>query len=264
MKFLLLCLTLFSAPAFACGADSDCKVGNRSYRIFVPDGVDTPMGAVIWAHGYRGSASGVMRNGSLRRMLAREGFALISAEAAGGGWDIPNGPRNMESTGAAEFAYFDAVVADAVNRFDLDRSRLVVSGFSAGGMLVWNLACARPDLFAGFVPISGTFWRAPPVTCKAPAKSLVHIHGEADRTVPLSGRAIGSTRQGDVLQALEMYRAHGKFGTMRNLRRGDLRCENRRNVTGEILDFCLFDGGHSIRTEYLRHALNRLKTAGRL
>ena len=260
----LLCFV--SVPALACGVDSACRIGAREYRISLPEGhaPGTPAGAVIWSHGYGGTAQGVMRNMSLRRMVHAQGMALIAAQGVDGTWDLPNGPRTQGSTGAAEFAYFEAVIADAGARFGIDPTRLVAAGFSAGGMMTWNLACARPALFAGFVPVSGTYWREPPVRCVTPLASIVHIHGDRDITVPLVGREIGQTRQGAVAQSLESYGAQGNFWPAEDTQAGDLSCAQRSNPQGKILDFCLFEGGHSFRTEHLAHGLDRLKQAGQL
>ncbi len=265
MRYLALILALSFAPAAqACGADSDCRVGDRVYRISLPEGARTPVGAVIWAHGYGGSAVGVMGNSSLRERVYAQGLALIAAQGVEGSWDLPNGPRRPDSTGAAEFAYFDAVIADAQARFGIDPARLVAAGFSAGGMMVWNLACAQPETFAGFVPISGTFWLKPPPTCVTPAASIIHIHGDRDATVPLEGRAIGSTRQGKVAEALEMYAALGAFGPAVSRKTDMFAGTERSNAQGKILEFCLFKGGHSFRPEYLGYALDRLRAAGQL
>ncbi|WP_298859800.1 prolyl oligopeptidase family serine peptidase [uncultured Sulfitobacter sp.] len=265
MRLILTLVFMLLAPvAQACGSDSDCTVGDRSYRISLPEGVDAPVGAVIWAHGYRGTAAGVMRNGSLRRMVHAEGLALIALQGIDGTWDLPNGPRTPDSTGAVEFDYVAAVIADAQAQYGVDPARLVASGFSAGGMLVWNLACARPDLFIGFVPYAGTFWMQPPAECATPAKSLIHIHGDADSTVPLDGRAIGPTRQGKVSTALTMYSALGDFGAAEQVDTPALRCTQQANSDGDVLAFCLFQGGHSFRTEYLGSALERLRLLGKL
>jgi len=156
------------------------------------------------------------------------------------------------------------VIADATARFGIDKDRLVASGFSAGAMLVWTLACESGDRFAGFVPIAGTFWAPVPKSCPGPVSSVIHIHGDADKTVPLLGRAIADTRQGSVPDALAMYARHGEFGPASAERIGKLGCDTRRNATGEILAFCQFSGGHSFRTEYLRQAWDMLAKAGRL
>jgi polyhydroxybutyrate depolymerase len=262
--FFILVFSLAASVVQACGTEIDCMVGDRSYRIALPEGQADPVGALVWAHGYRGSAAGVMRNGSLRRMVHDQGLALIALQGVGGVWDLPNGPRTPDSTGAFEFDYIEAVIADAGAQFDIDQSKLVAAGFSAGGMLVWNLACARPESFAGFVPYAGTFWLEPRTDCRAPAASLIHIHGDADSTVPLDGRPIGPTHQGKVSDALAMYAALGGFGAAMQTNTEKLRCARSGNHTGDILEFCMFEGGHSFRTEYLGHALERFKSAGKL
>ncbi|MBW4709805.1 prolyl oligopeptidase family serine peptidase [Roseobacter sp. YSTF-M11] len=267
MRFLpIVALLLGASPALACGPDTDCVLGDRHYRIAMPAGHDgaTAVPAIVFSHGYRGSAQGVMRNGSLRRMVSDLGAALIAVKSKDDDWVIPNAPRHMDSDGAEEFRYFDAVLDDASRRFAIDESRIMATGFSAGGMMVWNLACSRSDRFAAFAPISGTFWLRPPASCAGPVANLIHIHGDSDSTVPLSGRRILETKQGEVREALDMYVRYGGFGPPRPARHSGLRCEERRNKTGDILDFCLFEGGHSFRTEYVRFAFEKFRQAGRL
>lgn len=267
MRYILTLIFVFFAPAsFACSADSDCPVGERHYRIVMPEGHDgvSAVGALIWSHGYKGSAAGVMRNKGLRRMVSDAGLALIAAQGVNGTWDLPYGPRTFDSTGAAEFAYFDAVIADATAHHHIDPDRIIASGFSAGGMMVWNLACSHPEQFAGFVPMSGTFWLKPPKACAGPVQSIVHIHGNADRTVPLTGRAIGETKQGEVADALALYQLFGGFGEVETSATDTLACQNRSNPAGEVLDFCLFEGGHSFSTKHLAYGINRLKDAGQI
>lgn len=130
--------------------------------------------------------------------------------------------------------------------------------------MVWNLACSHPDNFAGFIPMSGTFWLKPPDTCAAPATSIVHIHGTQDKTVPLKGRAIRETKQGEVEEALAMYEKFGSFGPSSYFKTGPLSCRHRSNPQGEILQYCLFVGGHSFRTEYLGHGIAELWDIGKL
>ena len=256
----------FTTPALACGPDTDCKLGSRHYRIAMPEGHDgkTRVGAIVFAHGYRGSARGVMRNGSLRRMVSDMGLALIALKSAEGDWVLPHSPRHETADGSVEFNYVDAVLLDALGRFAIDDARIMATGFSAGGMLVWNLACSMPDRFAGFAPISGTFWKEPPKSCATPVANVVHIHGDQDKTVPLGGRKIATTRQGDVFEAFDMYRKFGQFGREEKSKQGNLSCHKSKNPSGDILDFCLFSGGHSFRTEFVRFAWETLGKAGRL
>lgn len=250
---LALALLLLPLPAFACGAETDCEIGDRSYRIHIGPDTTAPMGALVFAHGYKGSAAGVMRNGALKTLADELGVALIALDAKHDDWALANAPNKTVTQETDEMTYVADVLDDADARFDLDRTRLVASGFSAGGMMTWTLACRRSDLFAGFVPMSGTFWAPVPERCPAPAKTLVHIHGDDDPVVPLMGRPIAQTRQGEVPRALAMYEANGGFDAAQTYTAGDMTCDARENGTGARLVFCLFPGGHSFGTARLRH-----------
>lgn len=251
--------------ALACGPDTDCRIGDRHYRIALPEGQgEGPVGAIIYAHGYRGSAAAVMRNANLRRMVSDMGLALIALKSADDDWVIPSSPSHMEADGSAEYRYVEAVIEDAADRFSLDTARLMAAGFSAGGMMVWNLACTMPERFAGFAAIAGTFWKGPPDRCETPAASLVHIHGRGDPTVPLDGRPIRETWQGKVSESMDMYERLGGFSPAGTHSFEDLDCQSRRNPRGEILDLCLHPGGHSFRSSYVKFAWERLHAAGQL
>ncbi|MDJ0895227.1 MAG: dienelactone hydrolase family protein [Alphaproteobacteria bacterium] len=262
---LLLGLAI-STPADACGPDTDCEIGDRFYRVRMPAGHDgaARIGAIIFAHGYRGTATGVMRNQGLAAVAADLGVALIAVKSAGDDWSIPGAPAMGSIAGVDELAYFDRVVADAAARFPIDADRLMVTGFSAGGMMVWTLACHRSQRFAGFAPMAGTFWRPTPETCTTPAASVVHIHGDADRIVPLDGRKIEEAHQGDVASVIDMYARYGGFGAPAAREMEGLSCQNRRNAVGHILNFCLFSGGHSFDAAVVRQAWEMLAEAGRL
>lgn len=269
---LILVLVIFGftgqpTVALGCGPDTDCTVeGDRYYRIRLPEGYDgkTKIGALVWSHGYRGTARGMMNNASMAKMASELGVALIATKSAGDDWQIPGVPRNTDISGEQELSYFDAVIEDATSRFAIDRDRLMATGFSAGGMMVWNLICHRSQSFAGFAPISGTFWQPEPTSCSTPPASVVHVHGDRDRIVPLMGRPIADTHQGEVPTVLAMYAKHGGFGDPQKVERDALSCEDRRNSNGEILNFCMFSGGHSFRSEFVRQAWEMLSDAGKL
>lgn len=263
---LAIPLALVSFFADACGPDSQCKIGDRHYYIAMPAGHDgkTPIAALLFAHGYQGSGLGIIRNKGLRRITSELGIAFIAVKSKGSSWSLPNSPQTSSAKGANELAYFDAVKADATSKFAIDPDRIVVTGSSTGGMVTWTLACERSAAFAAFIPMSGTFWAPIPKTCNGPPTSIVHIHGDKDRTVPLGGRPIRETHQGDVHKALKMYRQFGGFGPTRSEKVTDLRCENSANAQGNLLNFCLYKGGHSFRSANVVEAWRMLMVAGQL
>jgi polyhydroxybutyrate depolymerase len=258
-------LTLGTA-AQACGGTEACTLDDRRYYIQMPPDHDgaSAVPAMVFLHGYRGNGLGSMRWKALQAAAAEVGAALIVPESAGDDWSWDNAPQGFAGADAVELAYFDAVKADVTTRFAVDPDRMVVVGTSAGGMAAWMLACYRSASFAGFVPMAGTFWAPVPPTCDGPAASIVHIHGDADPTVPLEGRPIGRTRQGSVPETLAMYRDYGGFGEASLAEVDDLRCEMRENAEGAVLDFCLFSGGHSFSPKHMVAAWKLLESANRL
>lgn len=271
MRYILLCLLSLSVFPFvgeadACGPDSDCMVGDRHYRIRLPEGYESSekIGAIIYAHGYRGSAKGMMKNESMAALANELGVALIATKSYEEDWRIPGVPRNRETDGQIELTYYDAVIADVTSRFPIDPERMIATGFSAGGMMVWNLICHRSELFAGFVPIAGTFWQPEPTTCTTPPASIIHIHGNADKIVPLMGRPIADTHQGEVPTVLEMYSRYGGYTFAGDEKIGELSCQNSENANGSILNFCLFEGGHSFKSDFVRQAWKKFEKKGML
>jgi polyhydroxybutyrate depolymerase len=257
---LLACsLGLAGHPA-ACGRDSDCAVGDRSYRVVLPDptAVPAPTSAIIFAHGYRGSAAGVVGNQQLAALADELGLVFAAAQAAGPEWSLPGVPSDDALTGVDELAYFEALAADLVQRFGIDRQRIVVAGFSSGAMLVWHLACHRGDRYAGFVAVSGTFWRPLPAHCPTSSVDFIHYHGDADQVVPLGGRPIKDAHQGDVGAAIALLVEGGGYVATAGDSDATLRCTAYRNAADKRVELCLFDGGHMLDATHLARAWRRL------
>ncbi len=265
MRYLIAvaALLLSFQPAQACGVQTDCAVPGGFYRIDVPE--SRPTGAILFAHGYRGTANGTMRNQRFRRMATDMGLAFVALDAGpGDDWQLPNAPGGNAGDGRANFNYVAAVIDDLKSTYGFDNDRIMITGFSAGGMLVWNLACVRPDLAGGFAPVSGTFWMEPPANCATPAASIIHMHGDSDRTVPLQGRTIANTRQGDVGEAMTFYQQVGSFSESYERAGPGLDCQGNRNASGDVLEFCMFEGGHSFRRAFVRDAWERFIDAGQI
>lgn len=248
----LLLLGLGLAPAArACGPDTDCEVGPRRYRASLPPlpANGARVGAILVAHGYRETAADIMAHADLRTAVAALGLVLVAPQSVGEVWTLPGAPAGGNRPQVDELADMARLVDDVVARFPVDRDRIMLAGMSAGGMLVWHVACGQAGLFAGFAPLAGTYWAPVPDTCPTGPATILHTHGRADTVVPLAGRQIGNARQGDVLEALRRYAAFGGFGAPVESHGPGLDCERRRNPAGQVLELCLHPGGHDLRAE---------------
>lgn len=253
---MLAGLWMASPPALAagsapgCGSDTPCTIAGGEYRIRLPQGAP-PTGAIVFLHGWRGSAEAEMRNTAWARLADRLGVAFVAPQGEGGTWSYPGAPRQLRD----EFSFFRALAADLKTRFGISGDQMVLTGFSMGGSMAWNVACREGELFAGYVAVAGAFWDPVPQACPSPVPMLVHVHGTADRTVPLEGRAIGEHwRQSDVAKSLVLWQRQA--GLAPDFPQGapaqGLACQLQEAREGPgLLEVCLHSGGHSIRAEWV-------------
>ncbi len=209
---LFAILVLAGSPAAACGgADEPCAVALGGYHVAAPPmrpGEPTRP-VVVHFHGFGSLGADVVKDRALVDPFVARGYVVIAPNGLGrpgrpgGGWSFrPEGPKARD-----ELAFVRQVLDDAGTRFHIDRDRVLLTGFSIGGSLVWYLACAAPADFAAYAPVAGGFWRPHPTTCAGPVRML-HTHGWRDQTVPLEGRPLGggAIRQGDIFEALQTWR----------------------------------------------------------
>jgi len=246
-------------PGDACPAGQGCSVASGSYRILLPPPATAgrPVGAIVFFHGYQGSAEEVIADPSMTAVAKRLGVALIAPDGAGKSWSYPGSPAKQRD----EFAFVGQVLDDVVARFPVDPGRILASGFSQGGSMVWYLACRMPRRFAAFAPIAGAFWEPLPERCDGPRPPLIHVHGTGDTTVPLAGRALRSgARQGDVFKSLAIFAPGGcTAGWAEAVRAAPvpegLSC---RVATGcgsaARLELCLHGGGHVADAAWVERA----------
>jgi len=268
----VLVLVILSGAGTAragCGPDAaPCELAGGSYEIELPDGAAAPLPAVMFVHGHGSSGVGTMKNRGMVDALLARGYAVIAPSGSamqgrdGRHWSFrPSSPGTRD-----DIAFLMAVRDDAAARFGLDRGRMLLAGFSVGGSMVSYLACAKPDAFAAYAPVSGGFWRPHPAGCAGPVR-LLHTHGWTDTTVPLEGRILRSAgadgqpvAQGDIFATMEIWRmANGCTGLRADAfvtegpfwRRSWTRCS-----PGTALELALFPGDHRIPLGWSAMALD--------
>jgi len=213
MRALLLGLILFALPVHAadCGsADVPCEVETGTYHIILPEGGEAN-GVVMHLHG-AGATGKAMLKGGLAKSAGKRGYAFIAPTGIHPerarfkkNWAVrAKGTQFVRN----DIAFLRDVLVDAEAKHGIDRTKTLLSGFSRGGSMVWDVACFAPDIATAYAPAAGAFWDDLPTDCERPV-DLFHTHGWADRTVPLEGRSLrgGSVIQGDVWASMFILRA---------------------------------------------------------
>lgn len=266
--FLILVAVFFSvlsSGAYACGQSSNCSVADdRHYRIKLPDGVskNKKLGAIFFAHGLGGSATGIVNNENLIRIANSLGVALVALKAKRNDWNVRNSPNGRSDRSSDEYDYLDHVISDITKRFPINKRKLMLAGVSVGGTFTWTMACTGRGRFKAYMPISGTYWKLPPKSCTSRPSNIIHVHGTADKTVPLEGRIVGSSAHSDVREVIGAYSKIGGYRLAGKSKPNNLRCTNRRNKSGKILEFCLHGGGHSFQARHIEYAWRRFSAEG--
>jgi polyhydroxybutyrate depolymerase len=200
-------LLLQAGAAAACPGVGDryCEVRGGRFLALPPPGWDgsSRLPATIFFHGWQSSAEAFARDDRFTEAFAREGVLLILPDGLGQTWAHQGSP----STARDEIAFMDAVRSEVIDRWPVDPGDILVTGFSQGGSMTWDLACRRAGDYGAFAAVSGAFWEPLPTACAGGPVDLLHIHGTADPVVPMTGRSIRDTwRQGDVLAGLAVLR----------------------------------------------------------
>ncbi len=251
-------LAWFAAPVGAverpCGPDAPCRTASGIYHLAFPGDWDgkARLSAVMFFHGHNSSGRNAVSNKSLVKKFAGRGYLLIAPTGtAGNGRTALGWPANRRSSGRRDdIAFVSEVIADIEKRLPLQRDKILVTGFSSGGSMVWHLACYSFDRFAAYASVAGGLRRPlPDEKCPGGPFRMLHIHGFGDAQVPLEGRGIRDWHQGDVFEGLSVLRKtngcrsnptdFSVFGQFQ-CRRWD-GCES-----GATVEFCLHPRGHEL------------------
>jgi phospholipase/carboxylesterase len=162
----------------------------------VPAG-EGPFPTILALHGWGASAhdllglAPVLHAGQALVLCPQGPVALeVAPGVLGYGWfpiamGRPPDPSEFAKGAAALRAFLDAALAS----YPVDRRKLVVLGFSQGGVMAYDLALREPERFAGLVALSswlpdGLAESVPRQPAHAGLQTLV-VHGTRDPMIPI-------------------------------------------------------------------------------
>lgn len=251
---------LAAALAAGCGGEGRCERGLEDchevelgrYLALEPEG--EPTGALVFFHGYGGSASDYASYDWIVEGAASRDLLLVLPDGEDHSWSFVGSPQ----PGRDEQAFVAEVRADVLDRWPEVAPSLLVGGFSIGGSMAWDVACYQGQDWTAFLPISGGFWEPLPADCPGGPVNLRHTHGYADETVPMDGRPIGDAQQGDILAGFEVWKAEDGCAAEADAVEpvGVESCEVWRTcAAGAELRLCMHDGGHKVPDGWMDGAM---------
>ena len=201
----------------------------------VPAG-DGPFPTVLALHGWGANAHDLIAlspilNGGQALVLSPEGPVTfeIAQGVPGHGWFplTEGGPPSPAEVDAAREA-LERFLTQAASRYPIDPRKLVLLGFSQGGVMAYELALREPSRFAGLIALSSWLPEKAADVGAAPGLEQLPVlvmHGTEDPLIP-------------VARARE--------------------ARERLNQLGVILTYREFEMQHEIRPEALRELVRWL------
>ncbi|MFI7034999.1 PHB depolymerase family esterase [Microbispora rosea] len=131
---------------------------NLNMYLYVPDRVAARPALLVLVHYCGGSASAIFNGNGHDYVTAadRYGYIIVLPEATRSEkcFDVST-PAALRRDGGSDSTGIMAMVAYTRQRYNVDPSRIVVSGFSSGAMMTNVLAAQYPDVFSAASAYSG-------------------------------------------------------------------------------------------------------------
>lgn len=181
------------------GALSDIKkkAAEQKPLIIAPPNLDAskPAPLIIALHGFGGTAAAFADE--WKKVAADNGAILMAPQAlntAGAGYQW----GNVDEADAVVMAALEY----AMKNHKIDPAKVVISGFSQGGMVTYAVAMRHPDKFCGAVPICGLWTNVTP-PAKGP-KFFIMVGGE-DQGLSSNKEAAASLEKAGYSANLAVY-----------------------------------------------------------
>lgn len=150
---------------------------SRNLLVHAPSGVaGRPL--LLSLHGLNQDAAYQRSTTAWEAVADTAKFVVVFPNAVNKSWDI---------SGTNDINFLTAIMDSVAKRYNTDKNRVYVSGFSMGGMMSYHVANRIADRVAAIAPVSGYLF-ANPVASSRPMP-IIHIHGTTDDVVRYNGLA---------------------------------------------------------------------------
>src|SRR5260370_3027430 len=102
--------------------------------------------------------------------LAELGAIIVAPDSVRGDWSSPENEKAV-----------NALLDMVLDRYSIDKKKVVVTGFSMGGAGSWHFAERFPERFSAAIPVAGR----PPASASGWRVPVLAIHSRDDQVVPI-------------------------------------------------------------------------------
>ena len=146
------------------------------YALSIPANYSTskPVPLILALHFGVGGGSSAGAGRSVLSILVRPaleelGAIIVAPDSLRGDWSTAENERAVKE-----------LLDNVLGSYNIDKKKIVVTGFSMGGAGAWHIAEKYPDYFSAVIPVSGR----PPASIAEWRLPVLAIHSHNDQVVP--------------------------------------------------------------------------------
>lgn len=180
MRKQIMALVLLAAGwGLTAQAQESLRVDNyvRQYKTYVPKELGNKRPLLISCHGMNQDAAYQMNMLDIASVADTAKFVTVFPEGIAKSWDI---------SGDRDIRFVLELIKEMQKKYDIDSTRVYLSGFSMGGMFTYHAMNKIADRIAAFAPISGYPMNGATALESVRPIPIIHTHGTSDDVVPYS------------------------------------------------------------------------------
>jgi poly(3-hydroxybutyrate) depolymerase len=174
---LLLWSMFFSTTLIAQIEDLQVGTLTRKMLVYAPLDIEENRPLLISLHGMNQDIAYQQNMAKWETIAKTNNFVVVYPAGINNSWSL-SGTRDTD--------FILAIIDEMADRYDIDRNRVYLSGFSMGGMFTYYAATRIADKIAAFAPVAG-YLMGGPNTNSSRAVPIIHTHGTTDDVVVFSG-----------------------------------------------------------------------------
>lgn len=157
--FLLAVWILSTAfPVFAEGEWQKCELpsGGTStspyihYWVYTPEDMKPELPLVVYLHSTGGMTNSALKDGGLPTMIVNGDVPAPECIIL-----VPQHPGTEDDFWDSVLDSVITCVDKVIEEYDVDRSRIALTGFSLGGIGMWDLVAAKPGIYSRLLCVEG-------------------------------------------------------------------------------------------------------------
>lgn len=175
---LLTVLSVFLLSFSSKAQIESIQVGStpRNMLVYAPSDIEKNRPLLLSLHGMNQDIVYQQNQTKWETIAKANNFVVVYPAGINNSWSL---------NGTSDTDFILAIIDEMYSRYEIDRKRVYLSGFSMGGMMTYYAANVIADKIAAFAPVSGYLMGGPNTNSSRPIP-IIHTHGTSDDVVTYS------------------------------------------------------------------------------